>query len=224
MAAPRTLRRIGRLTLAGRRRRHRVDLRHLVAEVVDDLHRDLARPRRVERLARGAVELRPLPLVDLGPQRLPQLLVGAVLRVLAAGEEVVLPDEEALSVVVGVDEPAGDVVHVTGPHHTGAVVEHVHPENRDHHLPVLRLQLSVRLAEDGEQVAGPGPLQQLLAGAVANMARSVFMRTGSNRRLPNLISFFNSAVFSWTLPSNANAHTSGTSHPLPATRHAVRPV
>src|SRR5205823_10442595 len=93
-----------------------VHLQDLVAEVVDHLHRDLAAPRRVERLARRAVQLRPLALVDLRAKSLLQLVVGAFLRVLAPVEEVGVPDEEALSVIVGVDEPAGDVVGVARPH------------------------------------------------------------------------------------------------------------
>src|SRR5262249_61731186 len=48
---------VGLLCLSVSLLRDRVDLEHLVAEVVDDLHRDLARLRRVERLARATIWL-----------------------------------------------------------------------------------------------------------------------------------------------------------------------
>ena len=78
--------------------------------MVDDLDRYLARLRRVEGLARRAVELRPPALVDLRPEGFLQLVVRAFLGVLAAVQEVGVADVEALPVVVGIDEPAGDVV------------------------------------------------------------------------------------------------------------------
>src|SRR5262245_50857981 len=185
-------------------------LQHFVAEVVDDLHGDLARLRQVERLTRRAIELRPPPLVDLCSQRLLQLLVGAVVCVLAAVEEVGMADEEALAVVVGVDESARDVVGVAGQHGAGARVEHVHPADRHHHLPVLRGQFWVRLTEHRKQVPGTGFLQQLVAHRQVGVHS-----TGSTASLPSLISLVSSAVCSWTLASNANAHTSSRSHLLP---------
>jgi hypothetical protein len=83
---------------------HRVHLQHLVAIVVDDLHRDLAGFRRVERDARRPVQLRPLGLVDLSPQCFLELLVWLI-----GAAEVGVTDEEALAVVLRVDEPARDV-------------------------------------------------------------------------------------------------------------------
>src|SRR5581483_5854013 len=123
--------------------------------MIDDLHCDLAGLRRVEWLARGAVQLRPFALIDLSAQGFLQLVVGAFLRVLATVEEVGVTDEKALSVVVAVDEPAGDVVSSAAPHRAGRGVEHVHAADRYDHLTVLRGQFYVRLAEDREQVAGP---------------------------------------------------------------------
>src|SRR6185369_4556681 len=70
------------------------NLQYLIAEVVNGLHRDLARPGRVERLARRAVQLGPLPLVDLRAQCLLQLFVGFV-----GAQEIGVADEEALAVV-----------------------------------------------------------------------------------------------------------------------------
>ncbi len=73
--------------------------------MVDDLHGDLARLGRVEGLALGAVEGSPEGFVDLGSEGAFELLEGLV-----GAEEVGVPDEEAFSVVIGVDEPTGDVV------------------------------------------------------------------------------------------------------------------
>ena len=77
--------------------------------MVHHLHGDLPRLRRVEGDARRAVELAPFPFVDLGLQGLLEPLV----RLLGA-EEVGVPQEEALAVVIGVDEPRGDVVRAAG--------------------------------------------------------------------------------------------------------------
>ena len=73
--------------------------------VVDHLHRNPPGLRSRERAAFGAVQRRPGILVDLGAQRCLQPLE----RILAA-KEIGVANEEALLVVVGVDEPAGDVL------------------------------------------------------------------------------------------------------------------
>src|SRR6266540_69065 len=123
---------------------HGVDLQDLVAIVVDDLHGDLALLRRVEGDAPGSVQLRLFRLVDLGPQHALQLLVG-----LLSAEEVGVADEEALVVVVRVDEPAGDVVGAARTNLAGGRVEHIDAAHRDDQLAVLLLvDGNVRLAED----------------------------------------------------------------------------
>src|SRR4051794_22228334 len=94
---------IGRLL--HRKNSDRVDLQDLVAVVVDDLHGDLAGRRRVEGLAPGTVDRLPQSFVDLGAEGPLELLEGLV-----GPEEVGVADEEALAVVIGVDEPTGDVV------------------------------------------------------------------------------------------------------------------
>ena len=66
------------------------------------------------------VEARPGLLVDLGLQRRLQRLVGIV-----GAEEVGVADEEALLVVVGVDEPERDAVGALGDHLAGLRLEHV---------------------------------------------------------------------------------------------------
>src|SRR4051812_18947211 len=63
-------------SLARRSDRHVVDLHHFVAVMVDDLDGDLARVGPRERPARRRVQARPRGLVDLGPERLLQRLVG----------------------------------------------------------------------------------------------------------------------------------------------------
>src|SRR5688572_312581 len=63
---------------------HGVDFKHFVAEVVDDLDRDLARLGWIEGLARRAVQLRPFSLVDFRSQRFLELVVGAFCCAFAA--------------------------------------------------------------------------------------------------------------------------------------------
>ena len=113
----------------------------------------------VERPAHRAVETAPGRFVDLGPERPLELVVGFV-----GPGEVGVADEEALAVVVGVDEPAGDVVGGAAADLPGRRVVHVHAPDLDDDLPVLLLRdLHVRLAEDHEQVARAGLLEQLVA-------------------------------------------------------------
>jgi len=70
-----------------------------------DFHGDAAGFRGRELAAGGAVEAGPGVGVDLGFQGGFQFLIGVL-----AAEEIGLTDEEAVGVVVGIDEPAGDVV------------------------------------------------------------------------------------------------------------------
>ncbi len=84
---------------------HRVDLQDFVAVVVDDFHGDLARLRFGKRLTGGRVKRGPSGFVDVGLEGAFEFVVGLV-----GSGEVGVTDEEALAVVVGVNEPAGDVV------------------------------------------------------------------------------------------------------------------
>ena len=137
---------------------HHVDpehLHHLVAQVVDHLHRDAAGLGLVEGAGGVAVQGRPGLVVDLGLERGLERLVGVV-----GAEEVGVADEEALLVVVGVDEPAGDAVGAVAADLAGAGVEDVHAVDLDLDLAVLGVEdVDVRLAEDDEQVALAGVLQ-----------------------------------------------------------------
>ena len=83
----------------GSRTSNREHSQHLVAVVVDHLDRDLAGIGHGEWAADRAVEASPRGFIDLGAQGALQLLV----RLIGAGE-VRVADEEALAVVVRVDD------------------------------------------------------------------------------------------------------------------------
>ena len=129
-------------------------LHHLVSEVVDDLDSDAAGLRSPERPRCVAVQRRPGVGVDLRLQRRPERLVRVV-----GAEEVCLADEEALVVVVRVDELAGDAVGAVAPNLAGAGVEDVDAVDLHLHPPGLgvvaldREDLDVGLTEDDEEVA-----------------------------------------------------------------------
>ena len=75
-------------------------------------------------------------------------------------EEVGVADEEALFVVVGVDEPAGDAVRPVAPDSPGRRIEHVDAFHVHHQTSIALVQnLDVGLAEDDEQVALAGGLE-----------------------------------------------------------------
>src|SRR5262245_60110802 len=99
--------------------------------MVDHLDGDPSRARLRERARGVAVERLPGSLVDLGLERRLQRLVRV-----AGAEEVGLPDEEALLVVVGVDEPAGDALGAVAAHLAGAGVEDVDAVDLDAHMAV----------------------------------------------------------------------------------------
>ncbi len=82
-----------------------VHSQHFIPVMIDNFDSDLSRRGWLEGVALGAVEGRPLGFIDLGAEGALELGVGVV-----GAEEVGVADEEALAVVVGVDEPAGDVV------------------------------------------------------------------------------------------------------------------
>ena len=130
--------------------------------MVDHLDGDPPGLGRGERAAHGAVERRPRRLVDLGAQRTLQLLVGLV-----GTREVGVPHEEALAVVVGVDEPAGDIVGAVAAHLTGRRVVDVHALEGDLEIAghVHGRDVDVGLAEDHEEVAGAGLLEQFVTHA-----------------------------------------------------------
>ena len=91
-------------------------------------------------------------LVDFGFEGRLERLVRVV-----GAEEVGVADEEALFVVVGIDEPAGDAVGVVAADFTGVGVEHVDAVDLDLDLTVFRVEdVDVGFAEDDEEVAFAG--------------------------------------------------------------------
>ena len=100
------------------------------------------------------MERRPRVLVDLGLERGLQRPVGIV-----GAEEIGVADEEALLVVVGVDEPARDAVGAIAANLARAGVEDVHAVHFHPHAPGVGGQEGdVGLAEDDEEV----PLARVL--------------------------------------------------------------
>src|SRR4051794_17090017 len=71
-----------------------------------------------------------------------------------------MPHEEALLVVVGVDEPAGDTLGAVTADFACRRVENINTLDVDHQSSVAFMQdFDVRLAENYEQVAFPGGLE-----------------------------------------------------------------
>ena len=93
-------------------------------------------------------------MVDLGLEGSFEALIGIILA-----KEIGLTHEEALTVVVAVHEPAGDVVGFVATNFTGGRIEDVHAI--DLHLDLVRLSIEtsrienidVGFAEDDEQIA-----------------------------------------------------------------------
>ena len=71
-----------------------------------------------------------------------------------------MPDKEALFVVIGVDEPAGDTLSAIAADLTGVWMKHVHTVHLHHNLAVVCIQdVDIRFAEDDKQVTLAGVLQ-----------------------------------------------------------------
>src|SRR5579872_968274 len=95
-------------------------LHNLVAKVIDDFHCDATARGPRERTRGVGIERRPGLLVDLRLERCLEALVGVV-----RAQEIGVADEEALLVVVGVDEPGGDAVGIVRADGARIGVEHV---------------------------------------------------------------------------------------------------
>src|SRR5271166_894659 len=112
--------------------------------MVNHLHRDAAAGGLVEWAGGVAVQRLPGLLVDFGLQRGLERLVGVV-----SAQEVGMADEEALLVIVCVDEPAGDTVGAVAAHFAGVGMEHVHSLDLDAELPGLALSPASRISMSG---------------------------------------------------------------------------
>ena len=126
--------------------------------MVDDVDGDAAGGGAVEGAGGVAVQSFPRFSVDLGLEGRLEGLVAVV-----GAEEVGVADEEALLVVVGIDEPAGDAVGAVAADFAGVGMEHVHAVELDlarlGAVVLDRDDLDDGLAEDHEQVALAGVLQ-----------------------------------------------------------------
>ena len=82
-----------------------VNLHYFIAVVVDDFDGNLAGLGLVKGAADGGIKGLPGRFVYVGPEGAFEFFIGV-----ASPGEVGVADEEALAVVIGVSEPAGDVV------------------------------------------------------------------------------------------------------------------
>ena len=125
--------------------------------MVDDLDGEPPCRRTRERLGNVAIERFPCFSVDLGLQAGFERLV----RIIRA-HEIGAADEEALLVVIGVDEPCGDVALATGANLAGLGVEYVNSQNFDHDVSlIIEIPCDIGFAENDEQVACTGVFQFL---------------------------------------------------------------
>lgn len=99
--------------------------------MVDHLHRDAAGSGFGEGAGGVAAQGGPGVFVDFGAEAGFEGGVGVV-----GAEEVGLADEEALFVIVGVDEPAGDAFGAVGTDFAGVGVKDVHALHSDAYLVV----------------------------------------------------------------------------------------
>src|SRR5580704_17822266 len=102
---------------------------HFIAQMIDYLYGDAAGRRLVKRARGVAVQGGPGFFVDLGLERGLERFVRIV-----RAQEIGVADEEALLVIVGVDEPAGDSFRPVTADVAGAGVEHVHTVDFDLYL------------------------------------------------------------------------------------------
>ncbi|MCX8519722.1 MAG: hypothetical protein ORN21_06280, partial [Methylophilaceae bacterium] len=93
---------------------HPKHLHHLIAQVIDNLHRDASAGRRGKGARSIAVEAIPCLKVDVGFERGFKRFVGVV-----GTQKIGVADEKTFLVIVGVDKPAGDVVGVVADHFAG---------------------------------------------------------------------------------------------------------
>ena len=105
-------------------------LHHFIAQMIDYLYRDTAERWLVKRAGGVAVERAPGVFIDLGFERGLERLVRVV-----RAKEIRVTDEEALLVLVGIDEPAGDPVGAVAADFARVGVEHVHAVDLDLNLP-----------------------------------------------------------------------------------------
>ena len=122
--------------------------------MIDDLDGNFACFRGVKRAAFGGIEHGPGGFVDLSTEGALELFVGLI-----GTGEIGVADEEAFTVVVGVDEPSGDVVGGVTPNLAGGRVVNVEAFDFDAELAVFGFfDFDIRLPKDHEEITGAGLL------------------------------------------------------------------
>jgi hypothetical protein len=152
-------------------------LHHLVSQVVDHFDGDAPGGGFGEGPRGVAVERRPGVFVDLGLEGGLERLVGIL-----GAEEIGVADEEALFVVVGVDEPAGDALGAVAAHLAGAGMEDIHAVDLDR----IRPSSAGRMSMSGSpKMTNRLPLPVFFRSSA--MCRSAFMRALSTGMRPSLL-------------------------------------
>ena len=144
--------------------------------MVDHLYGDAAGFGFVEGAGGVAVQRRPGFFVDLGLERGLEGLVGIV-----CAEEIGVADEEALLVVIGVDEPAGDAFGAVAADFAGVGMEDVHAVDLDLNLAVFGVRMSM---SGSPKMTKRLPLPVFFRSSA--MWRSAFMRALSTGMRPSL--------------------------------------
>ena len=126
--------------------------------MVDDLHGKLARFGLVERSAHRSVQTAPSGFVDLCPQHSFEFGIWFL-----GSCEVGVAHEEALAVVIGIDESAGNVVGGgTANLASGRIIDIDALDRGDELVILLLLDVHVWLAEDHEKVASACLFEQFV--------------------------------------------------------------
>lgn len=125
-----------------------------ITQMINHLHRNAPGFRFIERPRNVAVQRGPGIFVDFVLQRGSERFIRIV-----CAQEISVADEEALLVVVGVDEPAGDAVGSVALDLARARVEDVNAlDSNAQHVIGIRFQFDVGFAEDNEEIALAGIL------------------------------------------------------------------
>ena len=125
--------------------------------MVDDLHGDASRFWLIKGSGGIAVKAFPSFLVDLCFESCFERFVRV-----AGSQEVGMTDKEAFFVVVGVDEPASNLIGVAGADITRLRMKYIDSVDVHLNLPTLYLvDVDVWLAEDDKQIACSGVLQRI---------------------------------------------------------------
>lgn len=136
---------------------HLIHFHDFIAKVVDDFDGDLAGFRFVEGVTFGGVLGITGFFVDFGFEGTFEFVKGLI-----RSGEVGVADEETLFVVIGIDEPAGDLIRSVAADFSGGGVVDIETFDFNLIFDVFALvELNIRLSEGNEQVAGTGLFEQI---------------------------------------------------------------